>query len=143
MGSSTTGTKRVQYGALPYRSRARSRTEVMLVTSQGTRRWIIPKGWPQKGRAPHPPRPAKLSKRGCRRSGGQVAARIICLSNKDDGFVICEVTVYPLKISRQSKRWPEHRQRKIRSLSAKEAAEKVQEPRLRKIIRSLTRVSEP
>jgi hypothetical protein len=28
-------------------------TEVMLVTSRKTRRWIIPKGWPQKGKAPH------------------------------------------------------------------------------------------
>jgi 8-oxo-dGTP pyrophosphatase MutT (NUDIX family) len=29
------------------------RTEVLLVTSRDTRRWIIPKGWPQKGKAPH------------------------------------------------------------------------------------------
>ena len=25
----------------------------MLVTSRGRQRWIIPKGWPHKGRAPH------------------------------------------------------------------------------------------
>jgi hypothetical protein len=25
----------------------------MLVTSRETRRWIIPKGWPKKGRSPH------------------------------------------------------------------------------------------
>src|SRR6476660_3393250 len=25
----------------------------MLVTSRETRRWIIPKGWPHKGKAPH------------------------------------------------------------------------------------------
>jgi hypothetical protein len=42
--------KRVQYAALPYRSSS-VRTEVMLVTSRETRRWIIPKGWPQKGKA--------------------------------------------------------------------------------------------
>jgi 8-oxo-dGTP pyrophosphatase MutT (NUDIX family) len=45
--------KRVQYAALPFRQTGRSRTEVMLVTSRGTRRWIIPKGWPHKGKAPH------------------------------------------------------------------------------------------
>src|SRR5436189_3817956 len=44
--------KRVQYAALPYRLSGRSR-EVMLVTSRETRRWIIPKGWPHKGKAPH------------------------------------------------------------------------------------------
>src|SRR5262249_56589584 len=44
--------QRVQYGALPYRSNG-ARTEVMLVTSRETRRWIIPKGWPHKGRTTH------------------------------------------------------------------------------------------
>src|SRR5437867_8741378 len=44
--------KRVQYAALPYRLSGRSR-EVMLVTSRETRRWIIPKGWPKKGKSPH------------------------------------------------------------------------------------------
>jgi NUDIX domain len=51
--SGVAGAKRVQYAALPYRLSGRSRTEVMLVTSRGTQRWIIPKGWPQRGRAPH------------------------------------------------------------------------------------------
>src|SRR5271156_4832943 len=45
--------RRLQYAALPYRVSARARTEIMLITSRETRRWIIPKGWPQKGRAPH------------------------------------------------------------------------------------------
>src|ERR1700737_2714522 len=43
--------KRVQYGALPYRVRGRSRPEIMLVTSRETRRWIIPKGWPENGKS--------------------------------------------------------------------------------------------
>src|SRR5262249_27670124 len=51
--SRVTVARRVQYAALPYRLRGRSRTEVMLVTSRETRRWIIPKGWPHKGKAPH------------------------------------------------------------------------------------------
>src|SRR5580700_3178360 len=45
--------KRVQYAALPYRMNDRTQPEVMLVTSRETRRWIIPKGWPHKGKAPH------------------------------------------------------------------------------------------
>ena len=44
--------KRVQYAALPYRPTGASGTEVMLVTSRGRQRWIIPKGWPHSGRAP-------------------------------------------------------------------------------------------
>src|SRR5258708_38760856 len=46
-------TRRVQYAALPYRRRGNVRTEVMLVTSLRRGRWIIPKGWPMKRRAPH------------------------------------------------------------------------------------------
>src|SRR6476619_2038868 len=48
-----TGSRRVQYAALPFRLNGKTRTEVMLVTSRETRRWIIPKGWPHKGKAPH------------------------------------------------------------------------------------------
>jgi hypothetical protein len=45
--------KRVQYGALPYRLRAGSaRPQFMLITSRETQRWIIPKGWPKKGKSP-------------------------------------------------------------------------------------------
>lgn len=43
----------VQYAALPYRVDGSARTEIMLITSRERRRWIIPKGWPHKGRAPH------------------------------------------------------------------------------------------
>ena len=45
--------KRVQYAALPYRRKGKSAPEVLLVTSRETGRWIIPKGWPLKGKAPH------------------------------------------------------------------------------------------
>jgi 8-oxo-dGTP pyrophosphatase MutT (NUDIX family) len=31
----------------------KSEIEVMLVTSRGSRRWIIPKGWPKRGILPH------------------------------------------------------------------------------------------
>ena len=51
--SKTVTARRVQYGALPYRVSNGSRAEFMLVTSRETRRWIIPKGWPKKGKSPH------------------------------------------------------------------------------------------
>jgi 8-oxo-dGTP pyrophosphatase MutT (NUDIX family) len=43
----------IQYAALPFRRRAGAGTEVMLVTSRRTRRWIIPRGWPMRRRTPH------------------------------------------------------------------------------------------
>src|ERR1700731_1369791 len=43
---------RVQYGVLPYRFTETNSLEVLLVTTQQTRRWIIPQGWPIKGLKP-------------------------------------------------------------------------------------------
>lgn len=39
----------LQVGALPYRLSASDEPELLLVTSRGTRQWIIPKGWPMDG----------------------------------------------------------------------------------------------
>lgn len=44
---------RMQYAALPWRISKNEGVEILLVTSRETRRWVIPKGWPMKGRKPH------------------------------------------------------------------------------------------
>jgi hypothetical protein len=56
---------------------------------------------------------------------------------KGGGVTVCEVHVFPLKVTRQSKQWPEKEQRDVKWLSIKQAAEKVQEPMLSEIIRRL------
>jgi 8-oxo-dGTP pyrophosphatase MutT (NUDIX family) len=138
--SGVTGAKRVQYAALPYRLNGRSRTEVMLVTSRETQRWIIPKGWPQRGRAPHD----SAAREAFEEAGvvGTVSRRTVgsfpCQKRLKNGAVVaCEVHVFPLKVTRQSTQWPEKAQRDVKWLSAKEAAEVVEEPMLSKIIRGL------
>src|SRR6478672_189288 len=50
--SKITAAKRVQYGALPYRLSAGLRPQFMLITSRENQRWVIPKGWPTKGKSP-------------------------------------------------------------------------------------------
>ena len=42
----------MQYAALPYRVGAAGAIEVMLLTSRQTKRWVVPKGWPMKGKRP-------------------------------------------------------------------------------------------
>jgi 8-oxo-dGTP pyrophosphatase MutT (NUDIX family) len=135
--------KRVQYAALPYRLSGRSR-KVMLVTSRETRRWIIPKGWPHKGKAPH----HSAAREAFEEAGVVGAVRGHPLGSfayekrfKNGRVVLCEVHVFPLKVRRQNKQWPERRQREVKWVSAKEAAEKVQEPKLSAIIRRLARTS--
>ena len=134
--------KRVQYGALPYRVNSGSRAEFMLVTSRETRRWIIPKGWPKKGKSPH----HSAAREAFEEAGvvGAVGRRSVGSFSyekrlKNGGFVECEVRVFPLEVKRQDKQWPEKQERKIKWLSASEAAEKVKEPMLSAIIRRLGR----
>src|SRR5229473_8175256 len=114
--------KRVQYAALAYRLNGNARPEVMLVTSRETRRWIIPKGWPQKGKAPH----LSAAREAFEEAGvvGAVGRRAVGsfpyekrLKNGD--VLVCEVHVFPLKVTRQSKQWPEKEHREVKWLSAK------------------------
>jgi 8-oxo-dGTP pyrophosphatase MutT (NUDIX family) len=118
----------------------KSRTEVMLVTSRETQRWIIPKGWPQKGKAPHD----SAAREGFEEAGvvGAVGKRSVGSFPyqkrlKNGGVTVCEVHVFPLRVRRQRKQWPEKEQREVKWLSAKEAAETVKEPMLGEIIRRL------
>jgi 8-oxo-dGTP pyrophosphatase MutT (NUDIX family) len=140
--SKTVTARRVQYGALPYRLSNGSRAEFMLVTSRETRRWIIPKGWPKKGKSPH----QLAAREAFEEAGvrGSIAKRSLGSFSykkglKEGGIVECEVRVFPLKVKRQSKEWPEKNERKVKWLPAAKAAEKVKEPMLSKLIRRLAR----
>ncbi|MEJ2016863.1 MAG: NUDIX domain-containing protein, partial [Maritimibacter sp.] len=42
---------RTQFGALPWRLKA-GKVQILLITSRGSGRWIIPKGWPMHGQTP-------------------------------------------------------------------------------------------
>src|SRR5256886_12871335 len=134
--------RRVQYGALPYRLSAGSRPQFMLVTSRETRRWIMPKGWPKKGKSPH----HSAAREAFEEAGvvGAVAKRAAGSFSyekrmKNGGVVVCEVRVFPLEVRRQNKQWPEKQERVVKWLSASQAAEKVTEPMLSEIIRRLAR----
>jgi 8-oxo-dGTP pyrophosphatase MutT (NUDIX family) len=133
-------TRRVQYAALPFRRRGNLLTEVMLVTSLRRGRWIIPKGWPMKRRAPY----ASAALEALEEAGvvGQVGKRAIGSFSyekrlKQGDVILCKVHVFPLEVKRQQKSWPEKGKREVQWFSPSEAAERVQEPVLGDIIRSL------
>jgi 8-oxo-dGTP pyrophosphatase MutT (NUDIX family) len=116
----------------------------MLVTSRETRRWIIPKGWPHKGKAPH----HSAAREAFEEAGvvGAVASRPVGSFPyrkrlRSGRVVVCEVQVFALKVRGQTKQWPERQQREVKWVSAKEAAETVREPKLRAIIRRLPHTS--
>jgi 8-oxo-dGTP pyrophosphatase MutT (NUDIX family) len=131
---------RVQYAALPFRRRQGAQTEVMLITSNRTRRWIIPKGWPMKRKEPH----ATAAREALEEAGviGQVGTSPIGSYSyekrlKKGQLVVCEVVVFALEVKRQQRSWPEKGKRRIQWLSPTEAANTVQDTVLSDIIRSL------
>jgi 8-oxo-dGTP pyrophosphatase MutT (NUDIX family) len=128
----------VQYGALPYRFSHDAALEVLLVTTRGTRRWIVPKGWPIKGL-----RPAKSAAREAFEEAGvtgRIGAKPMGLFTYDKlvdeagAQTTCEVKVYPLLVKRQSEVWPESEQRLVQWVEPSKAVSLVKEPELKKIV---------
>ncbi len=121
-----------QYAALPYVERD-GETMVMLVTSRETQRWVLPKGWAEKKLTG-----AELAaKEAYEEAGlrGEVADQPVGsyayqkrLANA--ATVRLQVDVYPLKVERELKRWPEKRERQRRWFSLAEAAMAVEEGEL-------------
>ena len=127
---------RIQYGALPFRF-AKGSLEVLLATSRDTKRWIIPKGWPMKGKSPH----RTAEREAFEEAGlvGKIQHRPIGSYRyekkmKDGAFVECQVEVFAMKVSGQRRRWPEYEQRDTRWFTPSEAAASVQEPELATLI---------
>jgi 8-oxo-dGTP pyrophosphatase MutT (NUDIX family) len=139
----TAALKRVQYGALPYRLRRGSRQpQFMLITSRESRRWVIPKGWPKKGKSPQ----YSAAREAFEEASivGAVANRAVGSFSyekrlKGGAVVVCDVRVFPMQVQRQNKQWPEKQERVVKWLSASQAAQKVNEPMLGQIIRRLAR----
>jgi 8-oxo-dGTP pyrophosphatase MutT (NUDIX family) len=133
-------TKRVQYAALPYRRKGKSAPEVLLVTSRETGRWIIPKGWPLKGKAPH-----KAAAREAREEAGvvgkinrrSVGSFLYEKRLKGGKVIVCEVQVFALKVKRQHASWLEKGERKVKWLPRTKAAKTVGDRVLGAIIRTL------
>jgi 8-oxo-dGTP pyrophosphatase MutT (NUDIX family) len=131
---------RVQYGALPYRLNDDASVQVLLGTSRETKRWIIPKGWPIKGL-----KPSKAAAReayeeaGVRgRIAGRAFGHYVYDKRLEDSVatVPCQVEVFPLLVKRQSKDWPESKQRRARWFDSAEAAALVDNDELRNLIQA-------
>ena len=126
-----------QTGALCYRITRKRGPEVLLVTSRDTRRWVIPKGWLMKDRAP-----AEAALRVAFEEAGvegEVAGEMLGIFSYDkvmgDRSVRpCIVTVFPVAVTRLRSSFPEHGQRERRWFRPKKAAKKVAEPELSAIL---------
>lgn len=130
---------RTQYAALPWRSSEFGGVEILLATSRDTRRWVIPKGWPMKGRKPHIAAAIEamqeaglLGKIEKTKLGEYFYDKRI----KGGSAFVCRVEVFPLHVIRQRKNWPEKRQRATQWFPYRLAADQVDEPDLRELIQA-------
>ena len=135
-----------QAGAIPY-SLIEGEVRVLLVTSRGSGRWLIPKGNIDPGLTP-----AQAAAKETYEEAG-IRGRITTdtplgfftsfktLKSGEERPVTVEV--YALLVDRQLKRWPEARQREACWMSATDAARSVKEPGLARLLLRLKEIMEP
>jgi 8-oxo-dGTP pyrophosphatase MutT (NUDIX family) len=132
---------RVQYAALPIRHEAGGRLCVTLLTSRETRRWIIPKGWPIRGREP-----SEVAAQEAFEEAGLVGTIV---SKHPSGRyhyekqlfpnrgILCEVTVHLLLVERQLDDWPEKAEREMQWSDPSDTCNLVDEGALAEILRRM------
>lgn len=130
---------RVQSAALCYRKSKRGK-EVLLITSRERGRWILPKGWPingldgastaaQEAWEEAGVKPLKIHKK----SVGQFHYDKV-LHNGASAPV--EANVYSIEVKKLADSYPEVDERKRGWMAPKDAAELVEEPELKAILRN-------
>ena len=134
--------ERQQIAALPYVI-VSGRALVCLATSRETRRWIIPKGWPRKGTAPHGQAAAEaMEEAGLTGFISPAAIGHYSYLKRVEGkpSIRCRVTVYPMLVMEQALDWPERHERQLSWLHAHTAAGKVDEPELANMMATLDKM---
>ena len=132
--------KRLQVAALCYRRKA-GRKQVLLITSRGTGRWIIPKGWPIDGKdAPGAALQEAWEEAGVRKglvTGDPVG--IFCYEKElSTGLPVpVETLVYAVEVTALSDDYPEVDERRRKWVDPAAAAKMVQEPELQQILRKM------
>lgn len=132
--------KRLQVAALCYKETKMGR-KVLLITSRDTGRWIVPKGWPMKGKDDHEAalieawEEAGVSKADIEEEPMGFFEYAKGLSSGDT--VPVEAQVYMTRVRDLRPSYPEVHQRTREWFSPDEAAELVDEPDLKTILRAL------
>lgn len=132
--------RRLQVAALCYRQ-DNGRKEVLLITSRGTGRWIIPKGWPISGKdAPGAALQEAWEEAGVR--AGRVTPKAVgmyCYEKRlSTGLPISvETLVFAIEVIQMEAVYPEVGERRLKWVSPDVAANMVQEPDLQKILREM------
>ncbi len=130
---------KIQYAALPWRRCEDGAVEVLVITSRETRRWVIPKGWPINGLEPG----AAAAQEAFEEAGvsGAPPGPELGVYHYDKRLKsgpaqFMRVSVFPLEVGKEHNDWPEKAQREKRWTTAAQAADLVDEPELRILLRA-------
>lgn len=134
---------RQQYAALCFRKRKKQAApEVLLVTSRDTGRWVIPKGWPMRGKKSH----TVAEREAYEEAGvkGTVSREPVGYYSYHKGMngglkINCRVQVHALEVKELLKDFPEKGTRRLEWVSCEEAAARVQEPELKVLFHAFAR----
>ncbi len=134
------GKRIVQLAAIPLRVNDGGELQIMLVTSRGTRRFIVPKGWPIKGKSA---RQAVLIE--AHEEAGVVGKALkrpvgsYCYWKRlSTSFIHIVVTTYLIEVTEELEAWQETGTRQRAWLTPTDAAVLIDEPKLSTLIRNLT-----
>ena len=120
--------------------------EVPLITSLNSKRWILPKGWPEADltEAQSAAREAFEEAGVTGKISPQPIGHYHYLKEKKDGSGMpCSVDVFALAVTKQLHDWPEKGTRKIAGLPLEQAAARVGEPGLRQLLKNFRKTHPP
>ena len=129
----------LQVGALTIRAGADGAPEALLVTSRETKRWVIPKGWPMKGKKnwEAAAQEAKEEAGVVGKAGKKPIGEFLYFKRRAAHFDLCKVEVYRLDFERWLDTFREAGQREARWFPLNEAADLVDEQGLAILLRGL------
>ena len=127
-----------QVAALCYRTKGKKK-EVLLVTSRGTGRWILPKGWPMDGMTACDAAIAEAWEEAGVKPKSVHREPLGCfdyVKDRDEGLPTpCDTQVYAVEVGSMADSFPEAGERERRWMSPAKAAELVEEQGLKDILR--------
>lgn len=129
--------EQTQIAALCYRTTKKG-AKVLLITSRGTGRWILPKGWPLKNTSSWKTAEQEAYEEAgiVGKPGHDPVGSFRSYKDMDSGERLrTEVVVYPVKVSGQKKSYPEAGQRELKWLPIEDAAEQCDDDGLAKFLK--------
>ncbi|NTG04914.1 NUDIX hydrolase [Agrobacterium rhizogenes] len=132
------GAFRSQFGALCFRYKdGGEELEILVITSRNSGRWIIPKGWPMKGKKPYEAAAIEAwEEAGVRGTvGKKTIGRYTYLKELDDGNVApCIVDIFQIEVKEVRADFKEKGQRILHWVTPDEAARRVREIELKSLL---------